>query len=225
SGIFNLKEKLGPILWQFPPSFRFNPDLFEAFLAELPHDTGVACRIATKHDERMNGTATSIDQPRPMRHAVEIRNQSFVDPSFVDMLRHYDIAMVVADTAKRWPEFEDVCADFMYLRLHGATELYVSGYTEEALNDWARRIEAWARGAQPGDAKLISHKAAPKRARRDVFCYFDNTDKVKAPSNAMRLLEKLGIQHVSTFSLDSGTVSKTASKSVAAVSSASNLNL
>ena len=136
-----------------------------------------------------------------LRHAVEIRHASFVDAAFIDMLRHYGVAMVVADTGDRWPEFEDVCADFMYLRLHGATETYASGYSEAALTHWGARISAWASGKEPADAKRISDIAAPKRAQRDVFCYFDNTMKEEAPQNATRLLEKLGLTRTNTFEL------------------------
>ena len=99
----------------------------------------------------------------------------------------------MADTAGKWPHIEDVTADFMYLRLHGEKELYASGYTDEALDHWAERIRAWSAGGQPEDAQLVSSKAAPKRASRDVFCYFDNDVKVRAPFDARRLIEKLGL--------------------------------
>src|SRR5690242_17256740 len=84
SGLFNLREKLGPILWQFPPNFAFEPERFEAFLKLLPHDTEEAAAIARNHDDRMKGRAQlNIDAKRPMRHAVEIRHESFLDPAFV----------------------------------------------------------------------------------------------------------------------------------------------
>jgi uncharacterized protein YecE (DUF72 family) len=194
SGVFNLGEKLGPFLWQFPPNFQFDPERMGHFLSLLPHDTEQALALARKYEPRMEGrTALEIDKKRKLRHAVEIRHESFVDESFIAMLRKYKVALVVADTAGKWPYCEDVTADFMYLRLHGEKELYASGYTEEALDRWAQRIRAWADGGQPGDAHLVSSKAPPKRASRDVFCYFDNDVKVRAPFDARRLIEKLGL--------------------------------
>jgi uncharacterized protein YecE (DUF72 family) len=204
SGPFELRQKLGPILWQFPPNFKFDPALFEPFLAMLPHDTEAAFEMAYNHDISIVGHATPKDAPHALRHAVEIRHASFVDVSFIDMLRHYGVAMVVADTGDRWPEFEDVCADFMYLRLHGADELYASGYSEADLTHWGARISTWAIGKEPADARRISDLAAPKRTQRDVFCYFDNTMKEEAPHNAIRLLEKLGIERAGTFELTPG---------------------
>lgn len=194
SGIFQLKEKLGPILWQFPPSFKFDPALFEAFLRQLPHDTEAALAIARDCEPRMEGRSyLSVDRKRRMRHAVEIRNASFVDPAFVELLRKYQIALVVADTAGKWPHHEDLTSDFVYIRLHGAEELYTSGYTDAALDEWRRRIESWNAGSQPDDARLISSKKPRRRASRQVYCYFDNDVKVRAPYDARQLLHRLGL--------------------------------
>ena len=137
--------------------------------------------------------ALEADKKRKLRHAVEIRHESFIDEEFIALLRKYKVAVVVADTAGKWPLIEDVTADFMYLRLHGDKELYASGYTEEALDRWAARITAWSSGAQPEDAHLVSSKAPPVRESRDIFCYFDNDIKVRAPFDARRLIEKLGL--------------------------------
>ena len=106
-------------------------------------------------------------------------------------LREHNIALVVADTAGKWPYREDVTADFLYLRLHGDKELYASGYTDEALTRWAARIDAWRDGFQPEDAHLISTRVTPHRRPRDVYCYFDNDIKVKAPFDAKSLITKL----------------------------------
>jgi uncharacterized protein YecE (DUF72 family) len=84
-------------------------------------------------------------------------------------------------------------ADFVYIRLHGDEELYRSAYMEGALTRWAKRIERWSEGGEPEDARRIGHKAAAVRRSRDVFCYFDNTDKVEAPANALRLMKKLTV--------------------------------
>ena len=192
SGLLLLKEKLGPILWQFPPSFRFDPKQFEHFLKLLPHDTEAALKQAHGREAKMHGREhLAIDETRVLRHAVEIRNKSFVDPAFVELLRAYQVALVVADTAGKWPYYEDVTADFIYMRLHGDEELYASGYTDAALDRWATRILAWTRGGQPQDAHLISATLPPSRKTRDVYCYFDNDIKVKAPFDARKLLQRL----------------------------------
>lgn len=195
SGLFHLKEKLGPILWQFPPSFRFDAELFESFLRQLPHDSIAALELAQQREARMKDNEyLEVDQQRPVRHAVEIRNQSFVDPAFIKLLRQYNAALVVADTAGKWPYREDVTADFVYIRLHGAEELYASGYTDEALDRWAARIEAWSKGSQPEDAQLIADLKPPASNSREVYCYFDNDIKVKAPFDARKLLQRLGLE-------------------------------
>ena len=194
SGIFGLREKLGPFLWQFPPNFRFDAERLDAFFRLLPRDTRAALSLARRRDSRMTGRCRlCIDEVRPLRHAVEVRHESFVDPAFVALLRRHKVALVVADTAGKWPYREDVTADFVYVRLHGEQELYASGYTEEALDRWAARIDAWSRGGEPADARRISDRPPPRRARRDVYCYFDNDIKVKAPFDAKRLIEKLGL--------------------------------
>ena len=194
SGVFNLRQKLGPFLWQLPPNFQYDPARMEDFLRLLPHDTDAALALARNHEPRMIGrTALNIDKKRVLRHAIEIRHESFVDESFIALLRKYKVVLVVADTAGKWPYYEDVTADFMYLRLHGDTELYASGYSDEALVRWAGKIRTWAGGGQPENACLASPKPAPKRASRDVFCYFDNDIKVRAPFDARRLIELLGL--------------------------------
>jgi uncharacterized protein YecE (DUF72 family) len=192
SGVFNLRDKLGPFLWQFPPSFRYDPERIEHFLSLLPQNWEQALKLARLREARMQGRSRlAIDKNRRLRHAMEIRNESFVDESFIALLRKYRVALVVADTAGKWPYREDVTTDFIYLRLHGEEELYASGYTEEALDRWAARIRAWSAGAEPGDARRISELPPPRRTRRDVYCYFDNDVKVKAPFDAKRLIEKL----------------------------------
>ncbi len=195
SGLLALKEKLGPILWQFPPSFRFDPATFEHFLSLLPRDAQSASTLAQGCDAYMKSRGFwEIDQNRPLRHAVEIRNASFETAEFIQLLRKYKVALVIADTAGKWPYKEDITADFIYMRLHGAEELYASGYTDEALDRWAKRIQAWSSGGQPEDAQLISQVAPPPSKNRDVYCYFDNDIKVKAPFDARKLLRKLNLE-------------------------------
>jgi uncharacterized protein YecE (DUF72 family) len=194
SGLFELGDKLGPILWQFPPNLPFDPGLFEAFFRLLPKTTVAASLLALRHDERLAGRAAlAVHRNRRLRHAVEVRHDSFVDPAFIALLRRHRIAWVVADTPKPWPLFEDVTSDFLYLRLHGATELYQSRYSHDELADWARRIRAWAEGRQPRGARRISREPPPARPRRDIYCYFDNTDKRHAPDNARELMALLGV--------------------------------
>jgi uncharacterized protein YecE (DUF72 family) len=194
SGVLKLKEKLGPILWQFPPGFAFNPERFEAFFELLPKTTRAAAALARKHDQRLEGRAwTKAQVQRPIRYAVEIRHNSFKDERFIKLLRKYRIALVLADTAGRWPYMEDITADFIYARLHGDSELYVSGYTEAALDWWAKRLRAWQCGDEPADAmKISSARGRGRRCRnRDVFVYFDNDAKVKAPFDAMNLARRM----------------------------------
>ena len=136
-------------------------------------------------------TALPRQANRKLRHAVEIRHESFLDPAFVDMLRRHGVALVVADSAGRFPYVEDVTADFLYLRLHGDAELYVSGYSERALTRWAKRIQRWNAGGEPRDAHRIARRKPAARKRRDVYCYFDNDAKVRAPFDAISLANRL----------------------------------
>ena len=194
SGIFNLREKVGPFLWQFPPFMRYDEERFENFCSLLPHDTKQALVLARRREDRMHGRSRlAIDENRPLRHAIEIRHESFATESFVAMLRRHGIALVVADTARKWPYLEEVTTDFMYLRLHGDESLYASGYTDAALDRWAARIGAWSKGKEPADAHKVSATKLKAAGSRDVFCYFDNDVKVRAPFDADRLMQKLDV--------------------------------
>ncbi|HEY8900851.1 MAG TPA: DUF72 domain-containing protein [Chthoniobacterales bacterium] len=193
SGLLALKEKLGPILWQFPPNFRFHAELMEEFLAALPRDTAGAAELAHRHDDHLPARAwLKTDRKRRLRHCIEVRHESFLVPEFFQLLRKNNVAFVFADTAGKWPYVEEITTDFLYLRLHGDEELYVSGYTEKALREWARRIRHWVEGEARKDAPLVLPPR--KRAVRDIFVYFDNDAKVKAPRDAKRLAELLGVQ-------------------------------
>jgi uncharacterized protein YecE (DUF72 family) len=196
SGVFNLRAKLGPVLWQFPPQFRFDAAKFRRFFEQLPNDTDQALRLARKRDYRLKGRARlAIDAVRPIRHAVEIRHESFVSPEFIELLREFNIALVIAETAKRWPMMQDITADFVYMRLHGDKTLYQSGYSERALERWARKIEVWRDGGEPAGTQRVLNRPAPKAKSREVFCYFDNTDvKLRAPVDAQTLMRKLGLE-------------------------------
>lgn len=194
SGLFQLKEKLGPILWQLPPSLPFDAGQLEEFLALLPHDTEAAQSLARRRESRMTGRSSlAVDEHRPMRHALEVRHPSFADAAFAELLGRHGVALVVADTAGKWPYLEEVTADFMYLRLHGDKAIYSSGYTDPALQRWAERIWAWSEGSEPPDSKRITERPVPRARHRDVYCYFDNDIKVRAPVDARTLMRKLGL--------------------------------
>ncbi len=196
SGLFNLREKLGPILWQFPPFFKYDHERMARFFELLPHDTKAALALARTHDDFMKGRVKlAIDKTRKLRHTVEVRHESFLEPSFVDLLRKHNIALVIAETARTWPMAHDITADFVYMRLHGDKELYKSGYSDKALDRWAKRIKAWAKGSEPADAQKISPKKPRTSKPRDVYCFFDNTDvKLRAPHDAQTLMGKLGLK-------------------------------
>jgi uncharacterized protein YecE (DUF72 family) len=195
SGILALKEKLGPILWQFPPGFAYNEERFAEFFELLPRDTESAAELAKEHNDKLKGRAlTKTDKKRKLRYAVEIRHPTFLVPEFMQLLRKHNIAFVFADTARRWPYAEDVTADFVYARLHGDEELYVSGYTDKALDWWAARMTEWRTGQQPCDKRCISDRAPLARKSRDVYVYFDNDAKVKAPFDALALCRRLGVE-------------------------------
>lgn len=157
SGPLELKEKLGPFLWQFPPSMKFDPERFELFFKLLPRTFKEAGGYGNKR----------------IRHAVEVRHPSFCDEAFFNLAEKFNVAIVIADTAGKWPYIERITSDFMYLRLHGDEELYVSGYDDESLDDWAKKIRRW------------------KKKGLDVFVYFDNDAKVRAPVDAKALRKRI----------------------------------
>jgi uncharacterized protein YecE (DUF72 family) len=175
SGVLALGEKLGPILWQLPPQLAFDAERLEAFFAILPRTTAAAAALAARHDERLkHGAFTETPADRPIRHAIEVRHDSYRDRRFTDLLRRWDIALCVADTAGKWPRLETATSDLVYVRLHGATRLYASGYGARTLDAWAARVEAW------------------RADGRHVYVYFDNDVGARAPFDAMNLAARLG---------------------------------
>jgi uncharacterized protein YecE (DUF72 family) len=187
SGVLRLEEKLGPILWQLPPFLRYDERRLEEFFLLLPRDTTAALRLARRHDARMRGRSwLRTGAKRPLRHAVEVRHDSFRSPDFIRQLRRHRIGLVVADTVE-WPLLMDVTADFVYCRLHGSEQLYVSGYDRLALQQWATRVRTWARGGEPRDAARVLPRSRPRARGRDVFVFFDNDAKVRAPVDAIAL--------------------------------------
>jgi uncharacterized protein YecE (DUF72 family) len=177
SGVLALREKLGPVLWQLPERHSFDANELERFFHALPRTTSEALALARKHDARLDGRDWLQRQPeRALRHAVEARHPEFVGERVADLLRANDIAFVVADTAGRWPQNREVTSDFVYVRLHGAEELYASGYTDPALDVWAADVREWLASG------------------RDVYVYFDNDMKVRAPFDALALASRVGIE-------------------------------
>ena len=175
SGVLALEEKLGPILWQLPPQLAFDAERVAAFLELLPRTTRAAATLARGHDHRLrHGAHVDVRSDQPLRYALEVRHETFAAPAFLRLLRRFDVACCVADTAGRWPALDAVTADFVYVRLHGDKRLYVSGYGRAALDAWAARIARWRDGG------------------RDVFVYFDNDVKVRAPFDAMNLAARFG---------------------------------
>jgi len=175
SGVLALGPTLGPVLWQLPENLRFDESVLDDFLGGLPRTTTEAARLAERHDEKVpsDRALTTADEARPLRYALEFRSATFATPEAYDVLRAHDVATVYADTAGRWPKVDEDTASFRYVRLHGDKELYASGYTAAALDEWADRCRRWAESG------------------RDVFVYFDNDMKGYAPHDARSLIARL----------------------------------
>jgi uncharacterized protein YecE (DUF72 family) len=177
SGVLALEHRLGPILWQLPARQVFDATQLAAFLELLPRTTRQAAALAARHDERLEGRAwVRTDSDRRLRHVLEVRHPSFADPAAPKLLRRNAIGLVVADTAGHFPFLQDVTSDLVYVRLHGQTELYASGYDDDALDRWAARVSGWA------------------GAGLDVLVYFDNDAEAHAPRDALRLAGRLDRQ-------------------------------
>ena len=191
SGVLRLEDKLGPVLWQFPEQ-EFEHERVEAFLELLPKDTEEASKLARKHDDTVSGRASmKVDARRPVRHALEFRHESFLTDDVVRTARDNGVALVFSHTGGDWPYTEEITAGFLYLRLHGSPHTYSSGYGPKTLDGWASRIRTWAGGDQPSDAERITDRKPPRRKTRDVYVYFDNDEKTRAPFDARRLMERL----------------------------------
>jgi uncharacterized protein YecE (DUF72 family) len=190
-GMLCLGKKLGPILWQLPPQTAFNAEKIEAFLRLLPHTHRQAAAYAKQRDEWMAGRCwLEVEEDLPFRHAMECRHKSFATPEYIELLRKYNVALVVADSVK-WPVMMDVTADFIYCRLHGSDKIYPDGYTENAIDTWAQRILTWSRGEEVTDGMRIHAEAGPNQPSRDVFVYFDDDNKVRAPHDAQSMRNKI----------------------------------
>ena len=167
SGVIELREKLGPILWQFPPTTKLDEQSFAAFLELLP----------------------GAFDGRAIRHVVEVRHPSFAAPAFIDLLRRKRVALAFVDDEDR-PAMQDVTADFVYARLRRSEADEPTGYPRAALDAWAKRFRAWAEGREPADAAR-HHRDGAKATARDCFVYFINGAKIRAPAAAVAFLERL----------------------------------
>ena len=167
SGVLELREKLGPILWQFPPTLQFDKANFAAFLDLLPRE----------------------HEGRAIRHVLEVRHPSFAAPGFIDLLRRYGAALAMVDDMDR-PALQDVTADFVYARLRRSQEDEPTGYPRGAIDAWVKRFRVWSEGGEPADATR-HHPTPAKKMSRDCFVYFINGAKTRAPAAAMAFLDRL----------------------------------
>ncbi|WP_428486472.1 DUF72 domain-containing protein [Rhodopila sp.] len=189
SGLLRLDIHLGPILWQLPANFRFDPVRLEPFLRLLPHDTKAAAELGRRYDTRSRAAEwLEVTSGRPLRHALESRHESFRSPDCIALLRAHDVALVCGHSVK-WPRLRDLTSDFAYCRLQGSKELDANGYDNAALDELACRIKAWAAGEEAPEASRTGGVAHPRK--RDVFVLFDNDLRVRAPANAMELIRRL----------------------------------
>jgi uncharacterized protein YecE (DUF72 family) len=168
SGISELGDRLGPLLWQFAPTKKFDAADFGKFLELLP--------------AKVDG--------RGLRHVVEVRHDSFCAPDFTALLRSFNTPVVFAEHAK-YPAIADITGDFVYARLQKGQEKLKTGYPPKALDAWAGRAALWAKGGAPDDLPVVDEKSKPKNAPRDVFIYFIHEAKIRMPAAAMALIERL----------------------------------
>ncbi|WP_245616074.1 DUF72 domain-containing protein [Phycicoccus jejuensis] len=182
SGVLALGPTLGPVLWQLPERQEYDAALLADFFALLPRTVGDAAALARRHDAKVPEARALTRAPRGLasrriRHALEFRSATFCTDEAADLMRRHDVATVVPDTAGRWPTADAVTSDLVYVRLHGDTELYASGYSDAALDRWAERCRGWAQ-------------------HHDVVVFFDNDARGHAPHDAVRLIARLGDHHV-----------------------------
>jgi uncharacterized protein YecE (DUF72 family) len=168
SGVTELGDRLGPILWQFAPTKKFDEADFGKFLELLP----------------------ATFDGRQLRHVVEVRHDSFKAPAFVALLREFAIPVVYAEHA-RYPEIADLTGDFVYARLQKGKDSIATGYPPKALDQWAERLQIWAAGKEPDDLPRVDPKSKPARKPREVFAYVIHEGKKRAPAAAMELIERL----------------------------------
>jgi uncharacterized protein YecE (DUF72 family) len=168
SGVLELGDRLGPLLWQFAPTKKFDADDFRGFLALLPHER----------------------DGRRIRHVVEVRHASFATPAFVALLREFQIPVVFAEHAT-YPAIADVTSDFVYARLQKGEDEIETAYPPQELDAWVQRLSEWAGGEEPRDLPRADPDHRPASVARDVFAYVIHEGKLRAPAGAMALIERL----------------------------------
>lgn len=179
SGVLALGRKLGPVLWQLPARMPLSPERLDRFFTLLPRTHAEAAALAAQHDGKLaedrvlTDLAADVRPDTPIRHALEPRHPSFETAEARAILAEHGICMVVADSAGVWPTMPDATSNFRYVRLHGETELYASGYTDASLDRWAEQCRGWLADGH------------------DTYVYFDNDAKGHAPFDAVRLLDRL----------------------------------
>ena len=175
SGVLALGGQLGPILWQLPARTAYDEQRLAAFFDLLPRTTGAAAELAERHDDKLADDRVLTECPvdRPVRHVLEARHRSFGDRTALELLEKHEIALAASDSPGTWPYLEERTADLMYVRLHGHTELYASGYSSRSLDRWAEKVRGWS-------AEGL-----------DVYVYFDNDSRGHAPHNAVALFDRL----------------------------------
>ena len=189
AGVLELREKLGPVLWQVPAQLHFDAERVEQFLQRLPHDTDEAADLAREHDDNVPEPSFGGEDNHRVRHALEVRHDSWLCDEMVRLAREHNVALVIADSSQEWPLVEELTAGFVYVRLHGPDELYASGYDDGRLAEWADRLVAWRDGGEPDDARRITDRTPPDRVGRDVYVYCNNDKGGHAPRDAARLRE------------------------------------
>ncbi|MFD1713748.1 DUF72 domain-containing protein [Amnibacterium flavum] len=184
SGVLALGDRLGPVVWQLPARAVFEPEVLDGFLGRLPRTTGAASDLALRHDAKLkHDPVLAMDPGIPIRHALEVRNAGFAEPGSLDILRRHGVALVRSDGAGQWPLLRHDTADFAYVRLHGADELYASGYTDAQSEAWADEVAGLVTGVGDG-------------VERDVYVYFDNDARGRAPWDAEALQARLAARGV-----------------------------
>lgn len=174
SGVLALEDRLGPVLWQLPERAELDRGTLEDFLTLLPRTARDAARLAEDHDDRLRAEPwTEVAVDRPVVHALEPRHASFADAEARALLREHGVALAISDGAGRWPLLDAVTAPLVYVRLHGDTELYTSGYRPHVLDAWAERVRRWHADGH------------------DVEVYFDNDVHAHAPADARALMARL----------------------------------
>ena len=175
SGVLALGGQLGPILWQLPARTAYDEQRLAAFFDLLPRTTGAAAELAERHDDKLadDRVLTECAVDRRIRHVLEARHPSFGDRAALDLLEKHEVALAASDSPGTWPYFEERTADLMYVRLHGHTELYASGYSSRSLDRWAEKVRGWAADGL------------------DVYVYFDNDSRGHAPHDAVALFDRL----------------------------------